>query len=168
MILLLLFLLIIYENIISNIIRKLKRRNQFKLASKRAQDTNKQLLVIGDPYNGMNSITTGSDYTCGDVCVDITGCPKCDNGVKARLEDYLPTINLDEYVIYISCVLEYVDDLPLILSYLNKVPYNDLYVVNVEWYTFTAYFYPSFLTGEPRAKWIKGPFGNYIKNPFII
>ena len=158
-----LFLLIIYENIIS-MIRKLKRRNQFKRASKRAHDTNKQLLVIGDPYNGIASITTGSDYTCGDVCVDITGCPKCDNGVKARLEDYLPTINLDEYVIYISCVLEYVDDLPLILSYLNKVPSNDLYVVNVEWYTITAYFYPCFLTNESKAKWIKGPFGNYYKN----
>ena len=77
-----LFLLIIYENIIS-MIRKLKRRNQFKRASKRAQDTNKQLLVIGDPYNGVGSITTGSDYTCGDVCVDITGCPKCDNGVNS-------------------------------------------------------------------------------------
>jgi hypothetical protein len=167
MIIILLFLLIIYENIIS-MIRKLKRRNQFKRASKRAQDTNKQLLVIGDPYNGVASIISGSDYTCGDICLDITGCPKCDNGVKARLEDYLPTINLDEYVIYISCVLEYVDDLPLILSYLNKVPSNDLYVVNVEWYTIAAYFYPFFLTKESQAKWIKGPFGNYIKNPFII
>lgn len=155
--------IVLYEIVIC-FIRKIKRRIYYKQAVQRSKETNKKLLVIGDPYNGIASITTGLDYNCGDICVDITGCPKCETGIKSKLEDYLPTINLNDYVIYISCVLEYTSDLPLIESYLNKVPPQDLFVVNVEWYSLMAYFYPFFLTGEQPPKYIKGPLGKYFNN----
>jgi len=132
--------------------RKLNRRTLFQSAKNRAIETNKKLLVIGDPYNGVASISTGNDYDCGDLCIDLTGCPKCTNSIKTKLEDIISEINLDEYIIYISCVLEYVDELPKILSYLNKVDSKDIYVVTVEWYSLNAFFYPYYLTNENSPK----------------
>jgi hypothetical protein len=132
--------------------RKLNRRNLFEKAKKRARRINKQLLVIGDPYNGVASISTGSYYDCGDLCIDLTGCPKCTNSIKGKLEDIISEINLNEYVIYISCVLEYIDKLPKILSYLNKVNKKNIFIVTVEWYSLNAYFYPYYLTNEQPPK----------------
>ena len=147
----------------------MNRRKLFKKAQKRARVTNKKLLIIGDPYNGVASISTGADYHCGDLCIDLTGCPKCTNSIKAKLEDVISEIDLSKYVIYISCVLEYVDELPKILSYLNKVDRKNIFIVTVEWYSLNAYFYPYYLTNEQPPKNIIYLTKNKIKyfpNPF--
>jgi hypothetical protein len=162
--LVILVITIIYE-ISVMILRKIRRRITFAHAKARAKQTGKKLLVIGDPYNGIASKTTGLDYSCGDVCVDLTGCPKCPESIKGRLEDTIGSINLNDYVIYISCVLEYTDDLPKILRYLDTVDKSDIFVVNVEWYSLMAWFYPYFLTNERPPQNIKMPNGKYIKNP---
>jgi hypothetical protein len=155
--------LIVYEIVIC-ILRKIKRRTVYAKAKQRAHQTGKKLLVIGDPYNGLASKTTGCDYGCGDLCMDLTGCPNCPKTIKGRLEDNLTDINLNEYIIYISCVLEYVDDIEYIQTFLDKVDPDDLFVVNVEWYSLMAYFYPYFLTDEQPPKNIYG-FFSYFKNP---
>ena len=164
--LLIIFVIIIYEVCIM-LLRKIKRRVVYQKAKKRAKETGKKLLVIGDPYNGIASKSTGIDYSCGDVCIDLTGCPMCPESIKGRLEDTIGNLNLDEYVVYISCVLEYVDDLEYINKFLDKVNKKDLFVVNVEWYSFMAWFYPYFLTKERPPKYIKGLCGGYFKNPFF-
>ena len=159
-ILVILVIVIIYESFIC-FLRKRNRRKLYKLAQERSILTGKKLLVIGDPHNGIASKTTGYDYDCGDVCLDLTGCPECPNTIKGRLEDNLT--NLNDYVVYISCVLEYVDDLNLISSYLNKMDPKNLFIVNVEWYSLMAYFYPYFLTNERPPSYIffnKGYFKN--------
>ena len=156
-------ILIIYE-IFVGFIRKLKRRTMYKKAQERANITGKKLLVIGDPYNGVASMSTGSDYSCGDICLDLTGCPECSNSIKGRLEDNIANINLDEYIVYISCVLEYTDDLNYIMGYLNKMDQNNLFIVNVEWYSFMAYFYPYYLTNERPPKYIFFS-STYFQNP---
>ena len=156
-------ILIVYEVIIC-FSRKVKRRVMYKRAKERAKKTGKKLLVIGDPYNGIASKTTGCDYGCGDVCLDLTGCPNCPVSIKGRLEDTIATINLGEHIVFISCVLEYVDDLDYIMSYLDKMDQNDLFVVNVEWYSLMAYFYPYYLTGERPPSNIFGV-SEYFKNP---
>jgi hypothetical protein len=148
------------------LLRKIKRRIVYQKAKKRAKLTGKKLLVIGDPYNGIASKSTGIDYSCGDICIDLTGCPACPESIKGRLEDTIGTLKLEEYVIYVSCVLEYVDDLDYINTFLDKVKPEDLFVVNVEWYSFMAWFYPYFLTKERPPKYINGPWG-YFKNPFF-
>lgn len=146
---------------------KLKRRRIFKQALSRSNETGKKLVVIGDPYNGIASMYTGADYTCGDICVDITGCPKCPNGVKNDLESYLKTVDLNEYVVFISCVLEEILDISNILQLLKKVPKDNLYIVNVQWYNLVSYYYPNFITGEPTGILnVMGPNGKYFKNPF--
>lgn len=151
------FLFLFFYELSIMIYRKWKRRYYYKLAQERAKSLNKKLLVVGDPLNGLASKTTGSDYGWGDVCIDLNGCPGSPENVKiikGRLEDILPTLNLDDYVIFISCVLEYVDDLPKIIQELNKVDYRNIFIVNVEKWTFTAYLYPYFLTGEQPPKYI--------------
>ena len=80
-ILLIIVILIIYEVAIC-ILRKIKRRVVFKRAQERAKLTGKKLIVIGDPYNGLASKTTGCDYGCGDLCLDLTGCPNCPKSIK--------------------------------------------------------------------------------------
>ena len=136
------------------ILRKVKRRRIYAMAKARSIETGLPLLVIGDPYNGIASIATGQDYGCGDVCMDLTGCSGCPVGIKGALEDILPQTNLTQYVVFISCVLEYVDDLPLIVKELETMNSHNLFVVNVEWYSLMAYFYPFFLTGEQPPKYI--------------
>jgi hypothetical protein len=160
----LILFLIVYEITIC-ILRKIKRRVVYARANKRAKQTGKKLLVIGDPYNGVASKSTGIDYDCGDLCIDLTGCPKCPESIKGRLEDTIANIKLDEYVIYISCVLEYVDDLEYIQNFLNKVDPKDLFVVNVEWYSLMSCFYPHFLIGDPPPRYIY-VINKYVKNPF--
>ena len=149
-------------------IRKLKRRIMYKKAKDRADSTDKKLLIIGDPYNGLSSITFGSDYECGDLCLDLTGCPKCPVSIKGRLEDTIADINLDEYVVFISCVLEYVDDIDYILGYLDQMNKDDLFIVHVEWYAPTAYLYPYYLTGERPPRYIFYDSTKYFKNPIIF
>ena len=168
-----LLILFLIEQVIS-IKRKYKRRKLYKMAVERSKETGLPLLVIGDPHNGVASIVTGSDYDCGDVCLDLTGCPKCPCKIKGRLEDYLSCpedkqgrgIDLNQYVVYISCVLEYVDDLDLIASRLRQMDQKNLFIVNVEWYSPVAYLYPYFLTREQPPKWVIyecPPYGNRIE-----
>jgi hypothetical protein len=146
-------LLIIYESVIC-IKRKLNRRYVFNLAKKRSNKIGLPLLVIGDPYNGIASIITGIDYECGDLCIDLTGCMKCKNALQGKLEDLIKQIDINKYVVYISCVLEYLEDLPLIISYLKDMDPNNLFIVTVEWYCIMSRFYPYFLTQEEPAKYI--------------
>ena len=166
----LIIFLILYECSIT-FHRKYTRRVLFEEASKRAKETNKKLLVIGDPYNGIASISTGLDYNCGDLCIDLTGCPKCKNGIKGYLENVIKDINMNDYVVYISCVLEYVDDIEEILKYLNRIDFKDLFIVTVEYYSLGAYLYPYFITKEKPPQNIiyqTKPKILYYKNPFII
>ncbi len=132
--------------------RKFIRRCVYNMALKRSKKTGLPLLVVGDPYNGLTSILTGCDYGCGDLTLDLTGCPKCPNGIKGSLEDVFPTMNLNDYIVFISCVLEYVDDIELVTNQLSRMNPKNLFIVNVEWYSLTSRFYPYFLTSERPPK----------------
>ena len=54
----------------------------YKLAKKRADETNKLFMIIGDPLNGsffhryFTHIILGPPYDYGDVSIDISGCPE--------------------------------------------------------------------------------------------
>jgi hypothetical protein len=53
------------------------------------------------------------------------------------------------------------------MSYLDKMNQDDLFVVNVEWYSFMAWFYPYYLTNERPPGNIYGPIG-YFENPMKL
>jgi hypothetical protein len=124
------------------------------MAKTRSKETGKKLLVIGDPDNGFSNKYFGSDYGCGDLCVDLIGC-NCPNQIKSKIETILPKLQTDSYVIYISCVLEYVDNNVIdgIITELKRVGGKDVFIVTVDPYSLTSIFYfGSLFTGESGAK----------------
>lgn len=133
--------------------RKWERRRIFGLAKERASETSKKLIVVGDPENGFASQMTGTDYEYGDVCIDLTGCPGAPPftlKVKDRLENYVSKLPDNCCVLFISCVLEYIDVLDdQLVENLNRVSGGDLFIVKIESYAPSSrFYYGKFWTGE--------------------
>lgn len=85
------------------------------------------------------------DYGCGNGTMDPSGAPGCPadhptrwglDGAKrplrATAETALPRMPPDSAVIFLSCVLEYVQDIELVWSELWRVSGGDLFLVNIE------------------------------------
>ena len=115
----------------------------FEKAAQRAVDLNRPLLVVGDPYNGIWSNAMGAAYSCGSVCLDLTGCPLCPVAIKA---DITQPLNLasDSYVVFVSCVLEYVNDPNSAWNEILRVAGSgdNAFLVDVQPYTLTSILYP--------------------------
>lgn len=140
--------------------RQLKRISYFYLARDRAKEINKKFIVIGDPHNGIGSKQWNrvyKPYGCGDVCVDLTGCPKCPNGVKTDVYQYLKTLETDSCVIFISCVLEYIENIEDVLRELKRVTgtNENMFIVSVQKNCLSAYFY--YDQNDSSKNIIKGP-----------
>jgi hypothetical protein len=127
------------------------RRRVFDAAARRASLLQRPLVVVGDPDAGAHTRIVRA-YGCGDLCVDLHGCPMCQvtraaditKGPVADLAD-------DSAVIFVSCVLEYVADPVSALRELQRIagsPEN-LFLVFVEPWTLTAALYPG-------ARWAGG------------
>jgi hypothetical protein len=138
--------------------RRMNRRKLFALAQQRAKATGKPLIVIGDPDAGIINSTRGRDYGCGSLCIDINGCPKCPNQLKIPIEEWLQRQDGNSAVLFVSCVLEYVQtDVRKIISELQRVSGGDLFVVTVEPWTYTAFFYK----GAQRRFFSAPPYGSF-------
>lgn len=142
-----LLLLIVYE-ISLGIIRQKKRHTYFKMAEKRSKELNKPLVVVGDPYYGMGSMIYNrfmKGYGCGDETVDLTGAPKCPNGIKKDILSYLSSKQSNSCVLFISCVLEYVDkkEIDQVIIEIKRVSgsLDNVFIVSVDKNSFAAYFY---------------------------
>lgn len=115
--------------------RNWRRFTRYKTAKESAKRKNKKLLVIGATDTGGISGQISSQlslYGCGDVCIDMEGCSACEKSMEGKIEDILPTLKTDSFVIYISVVLEYVDDLEFVIKELERVSGGDLYVVFID------------------------------------
>jgi hypothetical protein len=149
------------------VIRQNRRSLIWAQANERKNQTNKKLIVIGDPdadnfaFDGLRDMLQGGDwrtyaYGYGDVCIDINGCPqvadKPGRSIKADLKDVLPTLATNSAVIFISCVLEYVDDLPTIAAELERISGGDLFIVNMEPHSLKTRYAPNLGYSFPR-KW---------------
>jgi len=117
-----------------------RKRYIYNLAKKRANETDKLLMVIGDPLNGsffhryFTHKILGPPYDYGDVCIDLSGCPEnIGYSIKAPLEDIIHKFHTNSYVIYISQTLEYIDQKILyhVLKELIRVSNKDLFIVNM-------------------------------------
>src|SRR5437870_4985295 len=97
--------LVIYEFIISHN-RRIRRLKSYRIAYNLARKKTKPLIVIGDPEAGWNK---GMDYGCGDLCIDMIGCNNCYQQMKGKVHQILKNFSSNSAVIFISCVLEYVD-----------------------------------------------------------
>ncbi len=126
--------------------RQMERRNIFKKAKNHAIAIKKPLLVYGDPYNGIGSKIFNKfmkGYGCGDETVDLTGCPKCKNGIKSDMLEHLKTKKSNSQVIFVSCVLEYLDDIEEVFKEMKRVSggIENIFVVTVNEFSLAAYFY---------------------------
>jgi len=136
---LLYFITFIIVYIITYKVQK-RKRDIYNLAKKRANETDKLLMVIGDPLNGsffhryFTHKILGPPYDYGDVCIDLSGCPENKGySIKIPLEDIIHKFHTNSYVIYISQTLEYIDQriLNYVLKELIRVSNKDLFIVNM-------------------------------------
>lgn len=115
--------------------RKSTRSSTYETAKARARALGKPFVVVGAPDGG---VTSG--YGCGDVTIDLAAS-SCPNSLQADITKPLPFAD-DSVVVFVSCVLEYVDDYPAAMRELRRIAGPNLYIVRVEPWTLTAYFYP--------------------------
>ena len=103
----------------------------YNSAKKHAEIHDKKLLVIGSPYTGVYHESDENEpwYNCGDLCIDLVGCGSCPNQIKADLS-VLKTLPTDEYVIFESETIEYVDNVENIINEMKRVSNNRIYSVH--------------------------------------
>ena len=88
-----------------------RRRTTFAAAVRRALDLGRPLVVVGDPHAGAHTSLMPA-YGCGDLCIDLRGCPRCESYRAADItRGPIAGIADDSAVVFVSCVFEYVDDL---------------------------------------------------------
>ena len=121
-----------------------QRRRAFAAAARRAAELDRPLVVVGDPDAGAHTRLVRA-YDCGDLCIDLHGCPRCEVMQAADLTaGPVPGIADDSAVVYVSCVLEYVSDPEAALRELQRMAGtpDNLFMVFVEPWTLTAALYP--------------------------
>lgn len=140
--------LLAVSEVTAAILRQRARQNTFAAAQARARALGRPLVVVGDPHAGAwTSIIPA--YGCGDVCVDLNGCPGCQCSHTVDLAAVQVPQAADSAVVYCSCVLEYVPDPQRAWAELLRLagaPEN-VFLVTVQSWTVTSSFYPG-------ARWI--------------
>ena len=128
----LIIIIVIIIDIIFSILRNYRRENNYLLALNHSIRSGKKLLVIGDPKSGFWNKHINSSYGYGDVCLDLNGCD-CSNSIKGDILNELKKMNDNEYVIFESCVLEYVnnDKINEINNEIRRVSDDDYYYVRI-------------------------------------
>jgi len=120
------------------------RRRIFDAAARRASELGRPLVVVGDPDAGMHTRLLRA-YGCGDMCIDMNGCPMCSVTKVADLtKGPIDGIADDSAVVFVSCVLEYVADIDAALREISRIAgsADNVFVVTVQPWTLTARLYP--------------------------
>jgi hypothetical protein len=94
--------------------RKRKRADMYSAALAYARQTGKPLAVVGAPDLGA---TAGPG--AGDIVIDIRPST-APNAIQADICKHVPLAD-NSVVVFVSCVLEYVDDLPAALRELQRI-----------------------------------------------
>ena len=100
------------------------QKKLFTIAQEKSKQTNKPLIVIGDPCNGFwNSIF--KTYNHGDLCLDINGCNKCKKYDINKT--YLNEITSNSIVLFESGTFGFSNDLLKTWSNAIKASGGDFY-----------------------------------------
>jgi len=120
-----------------------RRRAVFEAAQRRAKALGRPVVVVGDPDAGLHTRLARA-YPCGDVCIDLRGCPACPITVPADITQTIPLINDDSVVVFVSCVLEYVADVHAATAELLRIAGDpgNLFLVAVDPLSLTSIAYP--------------------------
>lgn len=115
--------------------RVYKRRTVHAQAQALARQLGKPLVVVGASDRGA---TQGAG--CGDVTIDILPS-SCPNAMQADITKPLPFAD-NSCVVFVSYVLEYVDDYAAAMRELMRISGGNLFIIRVEPWTLTSYVYP--------------------------
>lgn len=145
-IILIIILLVIFVELFTSVFRNIERSSTYLLAKKRAKETGRPLIVIGDPHNGFGTNMLGVSYGIGDYMIDMFPCKKClksPNTFAQDLIEALKTFKSDSCVIYTSCVLEFVPDMEGSIAEIFRVAghHTNVFVVHIQPYCPVAYGY---------------------------
>ena len=140
-------------------LRRFEHRHRgFAAAARRAAELGRPLVVVGDPDAGAHTRLVRA-YKCGDLCIDLQGCPRCQVMQAADLTaGPVPGVADDSAVVFVSCVLEYVSDPEAALRELQRMAGSreNLFIVFVEPWSLTAALYPG-------ARWAGGLAGDRVE-----
>lgn len=139
--------------------RKSLRRDVFAAAERRARETGRTLLVVGDPDGGL----THGDYGYGDVCVDLTGCPGAPRGVAIDLSTGVLPLQDDSAVVFCPFVLEYVPDIDHAFGELLRVAGSaeNLFIMTLKPWELATYVYPG-------ARWMIEVSGQTMRKKSVV
>lgn len=119
------------------------RQEVWAQAVARSTKTQRQLVVIGDPRAGLHTRVLPA-YGCGDVCVDMNGCPTCPTSLEVDITAGIKDLQDDSSVVFVSCVLEYVSDIQAAMAEIKRIAgsQDNIFFVFVDPYTLTGILYP--------------------------
>ena len=123
--------------------RLAERRRVYGAALARARDTGRQLVVVGSPDAGTQG-AIARVYGCGDLCLDLGGCNRCPTQLVADITQRIDGLADDSSVVFVSCVLEYVNDPQAAWREVLRIagrPEN-VFLVDVQGWTAAAALYP--------------------------
>jgi len=131
------------------------RRDNFAIAAMRAATLKRPLVVVGDPDTGMHTRLMRA-YGCGDLCIDLTGCTYCPNAIAADITKPIPEVKDNSAVVFVACVLEYVDDPWAAWAEISRMAgtVDNVFMVSVQPWTITSALYPGgkwAIYGEPPS-----------------
>jgi hypothetical protein len=129
---LILLLIIIIIDVLFSLFRNYRRSYYYNKCLNLSKATGKKLLVIGDPSAGFWNKNIKQAYGCGDICIDLLGC-NCPIQIKGDILNELKKMNTNRYIIYESCVLEYIDEkyIPEIKREIERVSGGHYYCVRI-------------------------------------
>jgi len=135
-----LFIVLTILDVLFSIWRNYRRTTNYSEALYTSKKIGKDLLVIGDPNAGFWNKHIQNAYGCGDICLDLMGCGSCPTQIKGDLLENLKKIPDNQYVIFESCVLEYIDAdlLPDIYKEIQRVSNGNYYEVRISPNIFTT------------------------------
>lgn len=121
-----------------------ERRRLYALAQRRAAETGRRLVVIGAPDAGLHTRLLPA-YGCGDVCVDLQGCPACPVSETVDLTRGQTTVADNTAVVFVSCTLEYVSDPAAAMREVQRMAgdASNVFLVTVQPWTLTGILYPA-------------------------
>lgn len=129
-----------YELVLATVVRRQKHRDTFNLALRRQSETGKEILVIGDPKGSFVNRILGTDWECGNICIDVRGCATCPSQQSGTIEELSGQFADNSAVVFVSAgELEKTADIRDSLQELLRISGGDLYVVPLERYSLAAW-----------------------------
>ncbi len=125
------FLLLVINEFFCSYKRYKEGSTLYKNALQRSKETNKKLIVIGNPTASWKNYLFGSSYGCGDLCIDLAGC-KCPNlNVRTKKLEALSTlknISSNSVIVFESGTKHLV---PGLYNEMKRVGGKNVYSVNI-------------------------------------